>query len=68
MLMYYVISTIISIIFCIIMLKRMSDPIIEIPISFYLFASIVMAVPFARLFIISFLIKDYIEVKKIWKK
>ena len=59
MLIYYIISTVIAIIFGIIMLKRMVEPIIEIPISFYLFVSLVMVVPFARLFLICFLIEDY---------
>ena len=68
MLIYYIISTIIAIIFGIIMLRKMVEPIIEIPISFYFFVLLVMLVPFARLFLISSLIKDYIEEKKIWKK
>lgn len=61
MLIYYIISTVIAIIFGIIMLKRMVEPIIEIPISFYLFVSLVMVVPFARLFLICFLIEDYFK-------
>lgn len=68
MLTYYVISTIIAIIFGIIILKKVVEPIIEISISFYFFISVLMAIPFARLFLIGFLIKDYIEETKLWKK
>lgn len=68
MLTYYVISTIIAIIFGIIILKKVVEPIIEVSISFYFFVSVLMAIPFARLFLIGFLIKDYIEETKLWKK
>ena len=61
MLIYYTISTVIAIIFGIIMLKKNdSTYIIEIPISFYLFVSLVMMIPFARLFLICFL-KDHFK-------
>lgn len=68
MLTYYVISTIIAIIFGIIILKKVVEPIIEVSINFYFFVSVLMAIPFARLFLIGFLIKDYIEETKLWKK
>lgn len=61
MLIYYIISTIIAIIFGIIMLRKMVEPIIEIPISFYFFVLLVMLVPFARLIIIGLFLEDYFK-------
>lgn len=61
MLIYYIILSVIAIIFGIIMLRKMVEPIIEIPVSFYFFVSIVMIIPFARLFLICFFIEDYFK-------
>lgn len=61
MLIYYIISTVIAIIFGIIMLRKMVEPIIEIPISFYFFVLLVMLVPFARLIIIGLFLEDYFK-------
>lgn len=62
MLTYYVISTIIAIIFGIIILKNISDlSMVETPIRGYVIISCILAIPVLRVLFIIFLIDDYFK-------
>ena len=69
MFVYYIISTIVAIIFGIIMLKKYSRSfMIEIPIRKYIIISCILAIPVLRVLFIIFLIYDYFKNVQIWKK
>ena len=62
MIMYYIISTIIAIIFGIIILKNISDlSMVETPIRGYVIISCILAIPVLRVLFIIFLIDDYFK-------